>query len=211
MHHRAKIDAPSGTAFLLGEAAAAGRGIDARRPLGAGPRRPHRRAAVRRYRLCLVARRHRRRRSHRDLRRPYERIELSHQAEDRMIFAQGALKAALWAHGKKPGFYSMADVLGLKISEHDVEHGTGFANGSCCGKRNRNGIANNERSSSRAGASRPERMESEESLHRLEGSRSHRAGRRRGQGSRPQAEGAGAVVRYRLYLGAASARSTRSI
>jgi 4-hydroxy-tetrahydrodipicolinate reductase len=44
---------------------------------------------------------------------PYERIELSHKAEDRMIFAHGALKAALWAHGKKPGHYSMADVLGL--------------------------------------------------------------------------------------------------
>ena len=42
-----------------------------------------------------------------------ERIELSHHAEDRMIFAHGALKAALWAHGKKPGLYSMADVLGL--------------------------------------------------------------------------------------------------
>ena len=44
---------------------------------------------------------------------PAERIELTHRAEDRMIFARGALKAALWAHGKKPGFYSMADVLGL--------------------------------------------------------------------------------------------------
>jgi len=45
---------------------------------------------------------------------PYERIELSHRAEDRMIFAHGALKAAMWAHGKKPGLYSMADVLGLR-------------------------------------------------------------------------------------------------
>ena len=44
---------------------------------------------------------------------PYERIELSHRAEDRMIFAHGALKAAMWAQGKKPGLYSMADVLGL--------------------------------------------------------------------------------------------------
>ena len=42
-----------------------------------------------------------------------ERITLSHHAEDRMMFAQGALKAALWAHGKQPGLYSMADVLGL--------------------------------------------------------------------------------------------------
>jgi 4-hydroxy-tetrahydrodipicolinate reductase len=44
---------------------------------------------------------------------PNERIELTHKADDRMIFANGALKAAMWAHGKKPGLYSMADVLGL--------------------------------------------------------------------------------------------------
>ena len=44
---------------------------------------------------------------------PSERIELTHKAEDRMIFARGALKAALWAKGKPPGVYSMADVLGL--------------------------------------------------------------------------------------------------
>ena len=45
---------------------------------------------------------------------PAERIELVHRAEDRMIFARGALHAALWAKGQKPGLYSMADVLGLK-------------------------------------------------------------------------------------------------
>jgi 4-hydroxy-tetrahydrodipicolinate reductase len=44
---------------------------------------------------------------------PFERLTLSHHAEDRVLFAHGALKAALWAHGKKPGLYSMADVLGL--------------------------------------------------------------------------------------------------
>jgi 4-hydroxy-tetrahydrodipicolinate reductase len=42
-----------------------------------------------------------------------ERIELTHRAEDRTMFAQGAVKAALWAHGQKPGFYTMTDVLGL--------------------------------------------------------------------------------------------------
>ena len=42
-----------------------------------------------------------------------ERIELSHKAEDRTMFAQGAIKAALWARKQKPGLYSMADVLGL--------------------------------------------------------------------------------------------------
>jgi 4-hydroxy-tetrahydrodipicolinate reductase len=45
---------------------------------------------------------------------PAERIELVHRAEDRMIFARGALAAALWARSQKPGLYSMADVLGLK-------------------------------------------------------------------------------------------------
>ena len=44
---------------------------------------------------------------------PGERITLSHHAEDRSIFARGAVKAALWAHGRKPGLYSMLDVLGL--------------------------------------------------------------------------------------------------
>jgi 4-hydroxy-tetrahydrodipicolinate reductase len=44
---------------------------------------------------------------------PAERIELAHKAEDRMIFARGAVKAAMWAQGRKPGLYSMADVLGL--------------------------------------------------------------------------------------------------
>jgi 4-hydroxy-tetrahydrodipicolinate reductase len=42
-----------------------------------------------------------------------ERIELVHKAEDRMIFARGAVKAALWARGQRPGLYSMTDVLGL--------------------------------------------------------------------------------------------------
>jgi 4-hydroxy-tetrahydrodipicolinate reductase len=45
---------------------------------------------------------------------PAERVELTHRAEDRMIFARGALHAAFWARGKKPGLYSMADVLGLR-------------------------------------------------------------------------------------------------
>ena len=44
---------------------------------------------------------------------PHERIELVHKAEDRMIFARGAIRAALWARNQKPGLYSMADVLGL--------------------------------------------------------------------------------------------------
>jgi len=113
MHHRAKIDAPSGTALLLGEAAAAGRNVrlDERAVRGrdgvTGARESGdigfaslRGGTVTGDHSVIFA-------------GPYERIELTHKAEDRMIFAHGALKAAMWAHGKKPGLYSMADVLGL--------------------------------------------------------------------------------------------------
>jgi len=113
MHHRAKIDAPSGTALLLGEAAAEGRGIalDAHSARGrdgqTGARRSGdvgfaslRGGTVTGDHSVIFA-------------GPHERIELSHKAEDRLIFAHGALKAAMWAHGKKPGLYSMTDVLGL--------------------------------------------------------------------------------------------------
>ena len=113
MHHKAKIDAPSGTAFLLGEAAAAGRGVDldthsARGRDGiTGARRPGdigfaslRGGTVTGDHSVIFA-------------GPMERIELTHRAEDRTMFAQGAVKAALWAHGKQPGFYTMTDVLGL--------------------------------------------------------------------------------------------------
>ncbi|MET0220308.1 MAG: 4-hydroxy-tetrahydrodipicolinate reductase [Tardiphaga sp.] len=113
MHHRAKIDAPSGTAFMLGQAAAAGREValddhSARGRDGVtGARNPGdigfaslRGGTVAGDHTVIFA-------------GPHERIELSHKAEDRMIFAHGALKAAMWAHGKKPGLYSMADVLGL--------------------------------------------------------------------------------------------------
>src|SRR4051794_24417417 len=62
----------------------------------------------------------------------------------------------------------------------------------------------NERPTSCAGASRPERMESEEPFHRLEGPRPHRKGHRGSQGRRPQIEGAGAIVRHRVHLSAAA-------
>jgi 4-hydroxy-tetrahydrodipicolinate reductase len=113
MHHRAKIDAPSGTAMMLGEAAASGRkvALDARAARGrdgiTGARRPGdigfaslRGGSVTGDHSVIFA-------------GPMERIELTHRAEDRTMFAQGAVKAALWARGQKPGFYSMADVLGL--------------------------------------------------------------------------------------------------
>jgi len=114
MHHNKKVDAPSGTALLLAQAAARGRGIDlAARSVSArdghtGARRAGdvgfavlRGGTVVGDHSVIFA-------------GPSERIELVHRAEDRMIFARGAVKAALWARGKKPGLYSMADVLGLR-------------------------------------------------------------------------------------------------
>jgi len=114
MHHKAKIDAPSGTALMLGQAAAAGRGIalDQHAARGrdgiTGARRPGdigfaalRGGTVTGDHSVIFA-------------GAMERIELTHRAEDRTMFAQGAIKAALWARGKPPGLYSMADVLGLK-------------------------------------------------------------------------------------------------
>ena len=113
IHHRGKIDAPSGTALILGEAAAAGRKIalDAHSARGrdgvTGARRAGdigfaslRGGSVTGDHSVIFA-------------GPMERIELTHRAEDRTMFAQGAVKAALWARGRKPGLYSMADVLGL--------------------------------------------------------------------------------------------------
>src|SRR6476620_11813877 len=114
MHHKAKIDAPSGTALLLGEAAAQGRGIalnehsargrdgqtGARRPGDIGFRSLRGGTVTGEHSVIFAG--------------AMERIELTHRAEDRTMFAQGAIKAALWARGKEPGLYSMADVLGLR-------------------------------------------------------------------------------------------------
>ena len=113
MHHNRKIDAPSGTALMLGRAVADGRGVNlaARSVRGrdghTGARRPGdigfaalRGGSVVGDHMVIFA-------------GPAERIEVSHKAEDRMIFARGAVRAALWARGQKPGLYSMTDVLGL--------------------------------------------------------------------------------------------------
>src|SRR5690606_34236833 len=113
MHHRHKVDAPSGTALLLGQAAAAGRGVDldakavrvrdghtGARPEGAVGFAALRGGSVVGEHTVIFA-------------GPGERIELAHRAEDRTIFARGALEAALWGRGRKPGRYTMADVLGL--------------------------------------------------------------------------------------------------
>lgn len=113
MHHNKKIDAPSGTALLLGQAAAEGRRVDLDTHSQRG-RDGHTGARLAGYigfaslRGGSVVGEH-----SVIFAGQAERIELVHKAEDRMLFARGALKAALWARGRKPGLYSMADVLGL--------------------------------------------------------------------------------------------------
>lgn len=115
-HHHHKVDAPSGTALMLGEAAAEGRGIDLKEVRDAGrdgitgarQRGAIGFSAIRggdivgEHEVLFAA--------------AGERIKLSHIATDRSIFARGALKAALWGRDKKPGRYDMMDVLGL--SDH---------------------------------------------------------------------------------------------
>ncbi len=113
MHHRQKVDAPSGTALLFGEAAAAGRGIALQeravrvrdgqtgpRPAGDIGFAALRGGSVVGDHTAVIA-------------GEGERIELTHRAESRDIFARGAIAAALWAFDKKPGYYTMTDVLGL--------------------------------------------------------------------------------------------------
>ena len=114
MHHRHKVDAPSGTALLLGEAAAAGRGttlaearVADRAGLTGARSEGH-------DRLRVAARRIGRRAIISVIfAGEGERIELGHRAENRAIFARGAVKAALWLVGQPAGRYTMGEVLGL--------------------------------------------------------------------------------------------------
>lgn len=113
MHHRHKVDAPSGTALLLGEAAAEGRGINlaehsvrsrdgitgARKPGDIGFATLRGGSVVGEHSVMFVS--------------DGERIEINHKATDRSLFSRGAVRAALWGVGKSPGLYSMNDVLGL--------------------------------------------------------------------------------------------------
>jgi len=113
MHHRAKVDAPSGTALMLGRAAAEGRGIaldehSVRARDGiTGPRKRgdigfatlRGGSVIGEHSLVFAG--------------DGETVTLSHSASDRALFARGALKAALWGRDKKPGLYAMSDVLGL--------------------------------------------------------------------------------------------------
>jgi len=94
-HHAGKRDAPSGTALRLARAVQDGRGTDA-----AVPSASVRVGSVVGDHTVIIA-------------GPDERLELSHRAESRDLFARGALEAALWAAKKKPGLYGMNDLLGL--------------------------------------------------------------------------------------------------
>ncbi len=112
-HHRHKVDAPSGTALMLGEAAAAGRGVVLDEVAARG--RDGMTGARRRGDIGFAAIRGGDIVGEHDVifAAEGERIVLRHIATDRAIFARGALKAALWGIGQKPGEYDMLDVLGL--------------------------------------------------------------------------------------------------
>jgi 4-hydroxy-tetrahydrodipicolinate reductase len=113
MHHNKKVDAPSGTALMLGQAAADGRGVDLAqhsvkvRDGHTGPREAgsigfatlRGGGVIGEHSVILAG--------------DTERIVLSHSAQERGMFAAGAVQAALWAANQPPGFYSMADVLGF--------------------------------------------------------------------------------------------------
>lgn len=113
-HHRRKVDAPSGTAMMLGEAAAAGRRVDLglmaergrdgitgeRRPGGIGFSVMRGGDIIGEHSVTFAA--------------DEEILTLSHSARDRGLFARGAVAAARWARGRTPGLYDMQDVLGFK-------------------------------------------------------------------------------------------------
>jgi 4-hydroxy-tetrahydrodipicolinate reductase len=113
-HHRRKIDAPSGTALMLGEAAAAGRGVDLTavadraRDGMTGPRRTgdigfsvlRGGGIIGEHSVVFAG--------------EEETLTLSHSARDRGLFARGAVAAAVWSRGRPPGLYDMQDVLGFE-------------------------------------------------------------------------------------------------
>ncbi len=114
MHHRQKVDAPSGTALAIGRAVAAGRGADfnavaqTSRDGQTGPRAEgaigfaslRGGQVVGEHTLLFAS--------------ASEHIALTHKAFDRRVFARGALRAAFWTEGQRPGLFSMMDVLGMK-------------------------------------------------------------------------------------------------
>jgi 4-hydroxy-tetrahydrodipicolinate reductase len=113
-HHRHKVDAPSGTALMLGEAAAEGRGVALAEVADRG--RDGITGARRRGDIGFAAIRGGDIVGEHDVlfAAAGERITLRHVATDRSVFARGALRAALWGQGRAPGAYDMIDVLGLR-------------------------------------------------------------------------------------------------
>jgi 4-hydroxy-tetrahydrodipicolinate reductase len=123
MHHRHKVDAPSGTALALGEAAARGRGVQLRRvsrrgrdgQVGPRVRGEIGFSAIRGgdvvgdHTVIFAS--------------DGERIEVTHKASNREIFARGAVKAVLWAAGKRAGLYSMKNVLGFNLASSAAQAG----------------------------------------------------------------------------------------
>ena len=186
MHHNEKIDAPSGTALMLGHAAAAGRGIDstqhsargrdgitgARKPGDIGFASLRGGTVVGDHSVIFAG--------------PAERLELTHRAEDRTMFAHGALQGgAVGARQEARALFDGRRARACAIS-----------------RIGRNGKQDNERPSSCAGASRPERMESEEPFTGWKDPDLTEHGVTEAKRSRPQAEGAGLRLRRRLHLGA---------
>jgi 4-hydroxy-tetrahydrodipicolinate reductase len=119
MHHRGKVDAPSGTALMLGEAVAAGRrvnladasergrdGVGARAEGAIGFASLRGGDVVGEHEVIFAG--------------PGERVVLRHVASDRMLFARGAVRAALWGQHQEPGQYNMIDVLGLRDPAAEV-------------------------------------------------------------------------------------------
>jgi 4-hydroxy-tetrahydrodipicolinate reductase len=120
MHHRAKLDAPSGTALMLGEAAAAGRKVNladaaergrdgftgARADGAIGFASLRGGDVIGEHEVIFAG--------------TGERVVLGHVATDRSLFARGAVRAALWGQGKAPGEYTMLDVLGLHDAAAEV-------------------------------------------------------------------------------------------
>lgn len=113
MHHRHKKDAPSGTALMLAKSAAEGRGVDFGREAVYGRHgdigeRPVGQIAIHALRGGSVVGDHTVM-----FAGEVERVEITHRAQDRLAFAAGALKSIAWAKGRKPGLYTMRDVLGF--------------------------------------------------------------------------------------------------
>lgn len=120
MHHRHKVDAPSGTALMLGEAAAAGRGVNladasergrdgvtgARAEGAIGFASLRGGDVVGEHEVVFAG--------------PGERVVIGHVATDRMLFARGAVRAAVWGQDRSPGQYTMIDVLGLRDPDAEV-------------------------------------------------------------------------------------------